>query len=50
MSASLWQFKAGTHIIAWLEAVGSQLDVIADEDLHYRGVELLAPYRVVLST
>jgi len=47
--SSLWQFNADTHITDWLEATGYEFDVITDEDLHYQGVELLKPYRVVLT-
>jgi N,N-dimethylformamidase len=45
----LWQFNADTHIIDWLEARGFRYDVITDEELHERGVELLRPYRVVVT-
>lgn len=47
--SSLWQFNADTHITDWLEAMGHAYDVITDEELHDRGVELLAPYDVVLT-
>ena len=47
--SSLWQFNADTHITDWLEALGHEFDVITDEDLHQQGLELLAPYRVILS-
>ncbi|MCS6925707.1 MAG: LamG domain-containing protein [Candidatus Binatia bacterium] len=49
VGSSLWQFNADTHITDWLEAMGYEFDVITDEDLHARGVELLKPYRVVLT-
>ena len=44
-----WQFNADLHIVDWLEAQGHRYDVITDEDLHQEGVELLRPYRVVLT-
>ena len=47
--SSLWQFNADTHITDWLEAKGYDFDVITDEDLHYEGLALLKPYRVILS-
>ena len=47
--SSLWQFNADTHITDWLEAMGHEFDVITDEDLHQQGLELLTPYRVILS-
>jgi N,N-dimethylformamidase len=45
----LWQFPADTHITDWLEALGYDYDVITDEEMHARGSDLLAPYRVVLT-
>jgi N,N-dimethylformamidase len=45
----LWQFPADTHITDWLEALGYDYDVITDEEMHARGPDLLAPYRVVLT-
>ena len=46
---SFWQFPADLCIIDWLEAQEIGFDVITDEDLDREGVELLAPYRVVLT-
>jgi N,N-dimethylformamidase len=43
------QFNADLHLIDWLEAKGHSYDVIGDEDLHWEGVELLQPYRVILT-
>jgi N,N-dimethylformamidase len=45
----LWQFNADTHILDWLEAMGHDYDVITDEELHQRGLELLTPHRVILT-
>jgi N,N-dimethylformamidase len=45
-----WQLNADLYLIDWLEAMGHSYDVITDEDLHAEGVELLAPYRVVISS
>ena len=47
--SALWQFNADTHITDWLEAKGHSYDVVTDEDLHYEGLDVLAPYRVVLT-
>ena len=44
-----WSFNADTHILGWLENQGIEYDVITDEDLHREGVELLEPYRAVLT-
>jgi N,N-dimethylformamidase len=45
----LWAFNADTLISDWLEASGLDYDVITDELLHAEGVELLAPYRTVIT-
>jgi N,N-dimethylformamidase len=45
----LWQFPADTHITDWLEAKGIGYDVITEDDLNRYGVELLAPYRCVVT-
>jgi N,N-dimethylformamidase len=42
-------FPADLHLTDWLEAKGYAYDVITDEDLHQEGLELLAPYRVILT-
>ncbi len=49
MGSNLHQYNADTHIIDWLEATGHDYDVITDEDLHAEGLELLAPYRAVMT-
>ncbi len=43
------QLSADLHLVDWLEAKSYRYDVITDEDLHHEGVELLSPYRVVVS-
>jgi N,N-dimethylformamidase len=40
---------ADTHLVAWLDAMGHEVDVVTDEDLHAEGLALLAPYKVVLT-
>jgi N,N-dimethylformamidase len=42
-------FPADLYLIDWLEAMGHTYDVLTDEDLHAEGVELLEPYRVVIT-
>jgi N,N-dimethylformamidase len=44
-----WQFPADLSIIAWLEAMNYDYEVLTDEDLHREGKAALDPYRVVLS-
>lgn len=37
------------HLLAWLEAKGFDFDVVTDDDLHAEGVDLLKPYRALLT-
>ena len=43
------QFNADLHLVDWMEAKGHSYDVVTDEDLHFEGAELLAPYGVVVT-
>jgi N,N-dimethylformamidase len=43
------QFPADLELLHWLEARQVDVDVITDDDLHTRGADALAPYRVVLT-
>jgi N,N-dimethylformamidase len=45
----LWQFPADLSIVAWLEHMKYDYEVLTDEDLHREGAAALAPYRVVLN-
>jgi len=47
--SGLRHFPADTHLIAWLEAKGYAYDVITDKELDEEGIELLKPYRVVMT-
>jgi N,N-dimethylformamidase len=47
--SKLWAFNADTHIIDWLTEMGHDFDVLTDEELDQRGLDLLAPYAVVLT-
>jgi N,N-dimethylformamidase len=38
-----------SHVLAWLEAIGEDYDVITDDAIHAHGLGLLAPYRVVVT-
>ena len=40
---------ADTHLLAWLEHMEYDYDVITDDDLHQEGGYLLEPYRVVMT-
>jgi N,N-dimethylformamidase len=44
-----WQFMQDTHLVDWLEVKGFAVDVITDQDLHFEGNALIAPYKVVLT-
>lgn len=44
-----WQFMADTHLVDWLEVKGFGVDVLTDEDLHFEGVAVLKPYKVVVT-
>jgi N,N-dimethylformamidase len=48
--SGLRHFPADTHLLDWLEAMGHDFDVITDDDVHAEGVDLLQPYKVVLTT
>lgn len=41
--------NADLHLIDWMETKGYAYDVATDDDLHDEGVDLLAPYRVVVT-
>ena len=43
------QFNADLHLLDWMETKGHEYDVITDEDLHFEGEDLLAPYPVVVT-
>ena len=45
----LWNFNIDMYIVDWLEARGTDYDIITDEDLHAEGIDLLSPYRVVIT-
>jgi N,N-dimethylformamidase len=47
--SGLRHFPADTHLTGWLEATGFAYDVATDEDLDELGVDLLRPYRTVLT-
>jgi N,N-dimethylformamidase beta subunit-like protein/concanavalin A-like lectin/glucanase superfamily protein len=44
-----WQFIADTHLVDWLEVKGFAVDIVTDQELHFEGASLLAPYKVVLT-
>jgi len=42
-------FGADMYLIDWLDRKGFDHDVVTDEDLHHEGLELLRPYRVIIT-
>ncbi|WP_119273816.1 N,N-dimethylformamidase beta subunit family domain-containing protein [Taklimakanibacter deserti] len=44
-----WQFPADLSIIAWLEHMKYDYEVLTDEDLHQEGLGALEPYACVIS-
>ncbi|MGH7096913.1 MAG: N,N-dimethylformamidase beta subunit family domain-containing protein [Stellaceae bacterium] len=44
-----WQFPADLSIVAWLEHLDYDYEVLTDEDLHREGVAAIRPYRVVIN-
>ncbi len=47
--SGLRHYPADTHLLAWMQDKGIEYDVITDEDLDDEGVEILSPYRAVLT-
>ncbi|MFO1080953.1 MAG: DUF6605 domain-containing protein [Reyranellaceae bacterium] len=47
--SGLRHLPADTHLTGWLDRLGVAYDVVTDHDLHEKGVELLASYKVVLT-
>jgi N,N-dimethylformamidase len=47
--SGLRHFVADTHLLAWLEDKGFDYDIVTDEDLDDEGLDLLKPYRVLLT-
>ncbi len=44
-----WQFPADLSIVAWLDHMGYQYEVLTDEDLDRDGIAAIKPYRVVIN-
>jgi N,N-dimethylformamidase len=47
--SGLRHFPADMHLVAWLEANGYAYDVITDEELDKEGLDLISPYRVLIT-
>ena len=44
-----WQFPADLSIVAWLEHMKYDYEILTDEDLHKEGADALKPYACVIS-
>jgi N,N-dimethylformamidase len=44
-----WQFPADLSIVAWMDAMGYDVDFVTDEDLHREGLAAIAPYKCVIT-
>ncbi len=49
LGSGLRHYPADTHLLGWLTAKGPAFDVVTDEDLDDEGVDLIAPYKTVLT-
>ena len=47
--SGLRHFSADSHITDWLRVKGFNFDVITDEDLDDQGIDILAPYDIVIT-
>lgn len=47
--SGLRHYPADTHLLGWFDARGIEVDIVTDEDLDNEGVELLRPYRLVIT-
>jgi N,N-dimethylformamidase len=47
--SGLRHLPADTHLTGWLDRMGVEFDVVTDHDVHEKGVEILKPYKVVLT-
>ena len=45
----LWAFNGDGYLLSWLDDMGYAVDVATDEDLHREGLDLLSPYRAVIT-
>lgn len=49
MTGELRHFSGDLYLVEWLETMGFASDVATDEDLHTEGIDVLAPYAVVVT-
>ncbi|MEI7712647.1 MAG: N,N-dimethylformamidase beta subunit family domain-containing protein [Rhodospirillales bacterium] len=49
LGSGLRHYPADTHLLAWLDAKDIPFDIVTDEDLDENGVDLLRPYKALLT-
>jgi len=45
----LWNYCCDMLIVDWLDRSGLKFDVVTDDDLHQEGLDLIRPYRVLVT-
>jgi N,N-dimethylformamidase len=46
---NVFNYGNDTHFIDWLEQMGHDYDIITDDDIHRHGLQVLKPYRCVVT-
>jgi len=46
---NVFNYGNDTHLIDWLEETGQDYDIITDDDIHRHGIQVLKPYRCVIT-
>jgi N,N-dimethylformamidase len=46
---NVFNYGNDTHFIDWLEQMGHDYDIITDDDIHRHGLQMLKPYRCVVT-
>jgi len=45
----IWTINADSHLLAWLDHEGIEVDLITDEDVHTEGMALISRYRCIVT-
>ncbi len=46
---NVFNYGNDTHLIDWLEETGQDYDIVTDDDIHRHGLQVLKPYRCVVT-
>lgn len=46
---NVFNYGNDTHLIDWLEETGQDYDIVTDDDIHRHGLQVLKPYRCVIT-